>query len=278
MQQHFDVEMRLNVNVPMRDGVNLSADIYLPKASGPFPTVLIRTPYSNNTDDSIKQDRRLANEGYACVIQDVRGRWDSKGDYYPFIYEADDGYDTQEWVGRQPFCNGRIGMSGGSYLACVQWLSAPLRSEFLTCLAPRVMCNDYFKDLLYPGGAFQLNVAITWGMRTRARTAQSIDFHNWTEAFRTLPLSEMATQVGEDVPFWKDWIEHSTDDEYWDAINVERKFHEIAVPALEMGGWYDLYSSNSFTNWSGLRDRGSTPERCKREMVGSPCPMDLDLA
>ncbi|MBT4865025.1 MAG: CocE/NonD family hydrolase [Planctomycetaceae bacterium] len=275
MQQHFDVEMRLNVNVPMRDGVNLSADIYLPQASGPFPTVLIRTPYSNNTDDSIKQGRRLANEGYACVIQDVRGRWDSEGDYYPFIYEADDGYDTQEWVGRQPFCNGRIGMSGGSYLGCVQWLSAPLRSEFLTCLAPRVMCNDYFKDLLYSGGAFQLNVAITWGMRTRARTAQSIDFHNWTEAFRTLPLSEMATHVGEDVPFWKDWIEHATDDEYWDAINVERKFHEIAVPALEMGGWYDLYSSKSFTNWSGLRDRGSTPETKQGKLIVGPWPHRL---
>ena len=104
----------------MRDGVKLSAEIYLPKAPGKFPTVLIRTPYSNNTDEIIRKGRRLANHGYACVIQDVRGRWDSDGEYYPFHQEALDGYDTQQWIGGQPWSNGKIGMAGGSYLGCVQ--------------------------------------------------------------------------------------------------------------------------------------------------------------
>ena len=124
MQPSYDVDMRLDVGVPMRDGVTLSADIYLPKAAGSFPTVLIRTPYGNNAAPSIETGRRLANVGYACVIQDVRGRWDSDGDYYPIVNEAEDGYDTQEWVGAQPWCNGRIGTSGGSYLGIVQWASA----------------------------------------------------------------------------------------------------------------------------------------------------------
>ncbi len=273
--QHFNVNRRLDVKVPMRDGVNLSADVYLPDAAGPFPVVLMRTPYSNNTDELIEKGRRLANAGFACVIQDIRGRWDSEGEYYPFVDEANDGYDTQQWVGQQEFCNGKIGMAGGSYLGCTQWLPAPLQSEYVTCIAPRVMSNDYFDGLFYPGGAFQLNVAITWGMRTRARSAQSVDSHHWTELFRTLPLTDMAAAVGDDVPFWKDWIEHSTDDEYWAALNVEKQFDRITVPAFEMGGWYDLYARQSFTNWTGLRDRGQTPETKRGKLIVGPWPHPL---
>ena len=92
------IAMQLDVKVPMRDGVRLSVDLYLPRGAPPVPAVLIRTPCSNNTDSLIKQGRRRAASGYACVIQDCRGRWDSDGEFYPFR-EAEDGYDTQEWVG-----------------------------------------------------------------------------------------------------------------------------------------------------------------------------------
>lgn len=272
MQHHYPVEMRLDVKVPMRDGIQLSTDLYLPRAPGKFPAVLIRTPYSNNLEDLIKKGRQLANQGYACVLQDVRGRWDSEGEFYPFHNEAVDGFDTQEWIGRQPWANGKIGMSGASYPACVQWLSAPLRSRYLTCLVPRVMCNDYFDELFYPGGAFHLSLAITWAMRSYAPTAQDIGFHNWTEVFRTLPLEKMFEVVGHDVPFWKDWLEHSTDDEYWAAIKVKDKFHEITVPALEMGGWFDLYSKDSFTNFNGLRQQGGSKETRKSKLIVGPWP------
>ena len=100
MPTNYEVDMQLDVKIPMRDGVSLSADIYRPNASGKFPTVLMRTPYSNNADASIEKGRRLANSGYVCVIQDCRGRWDSEGDYYPFN-EGADGHDTQEWIGQQ---------------------------------------------------------------------------------------------------------------------------------------------------------------------------------
>ena len=272
---HYAVEMRLDVKVRMRDGVNLSADIYLPKAAGPFPVVLIRTPYNNNLEPMIEKARSLANAGYACVLQDVRGRWDSEGEFYPFQDEAVDGFDTQEWIGRQAWSSGKIGMSGASYLGAVQWMSAPLGSEYLTCLAPRVMCNDYFNELIYPGGAFHLNVAATWGMRTRARTAQTIAFHNWTEAFHSLPLTELATLAGDDVGFWRDWVEHSTDDEYWARFNVRNRFHEIGVPALEMSGWFDLYSQHAFTNFNDLRSRGKTPETRHGKLIVGPWPHHL---
>lgn len=275
MQNHYDVQVCLDVKTPMRDGVQLSADIYLPKATGPFPTVLLRTPYSNNLEDLISKSRRLANQGYACVVQDVRGRWDSDGTYYPFHQEGADGFDTQQWIGRQPWSDGKIGMTGGSYLGCVQWLSAPHRSEHLTCICPQVMCTDYYSGLFYPGGAFQLNVLMTWGMRTSAHTAQSIAQHHWTDAFRTLPVSEMIEQNGGNMPFWQDWMEHRTDDEYWEAINGEKQFENIAVPALIMGGWYDLYASDTFDNFVGMRERGGTPQARQSKLIVGPWPHQL---
>ena len=98
MQPNYAVDMRLNIPTPMRDGVDLSSDIYLPKTSGRFPTVLMRTPYDNNTSLMIEKAMRLANNGYACVIQDVRGRWDSDGVHYALFGHGPDGFDTQEWM------------------------------------------------------------------------------------------------------------------------------------------------------------------------------------
>ena len=127
----YNVDMRLGTRVPMRDGVELSTDLYLPRTKGKSPTVLIRTPYSDNTAQNIEKARRLANSGYVCAVQDVRGRWDSDGTYYPFRGEGPDGYDTQEWIGRQDWSNGKIGMAGASYPALVQWQSAPSAANFL---------------------------------------------------------------------------------------------------------------------------------------------------
>lgn len=283
MAENFDVEMRLDVKVPMRDGVNLSADIYLPKSDGqdpggPFPVVLTRTPYSNNMDPVIEKARKLANRGYACVVQDVRGRWDSEGDYYAFHQEVDDGFDTQEWIGQQDWCDGSIGMAGSSYGGCVQWLSAPLKSQYLKAMVPRVMCTDYYRGLMHPGGAFQLNVMMTWGMRTNGRTGQSIDYHNWTEAFRSLPLTNLAGNTGRDLTFWQDWLAHPSDDDYWNVVNTERRFGEIEVPALVMGGWYDLYATDAFDNYTGLRERGGSNIARQSKLIVGPWPHALSTS
>ena len=193
----------------------------------------------------------------------------------PFQNDGEDGYDTQEWVGRQEWSNGKIGMAGSSYLGLVQWLSAPHRSKYLTCLAPRVICSDFHAGLVYPGGAFQLNVLMTWGMRTNGRTGQSIDYHDWTNAFRALPLIEMDGLAGRDLGFWKDWIEHPAYDDYWKAIDVQDKWGEIAAPAFNMGGWFDLYSADAFANFNGLRQNGRTPESRQSKLIVGPWPHAL---
>jgi uncharacterized protein len=269
MQPNLDVEMQLDVKVPMQDGVNLSADIYRPKAPGKYPTVLMRTPYSNNGEPMVEKGRRLANHGYACVIQDCRGRWDSDGDYYPFR-EGRDGFDTQEWIGRQPWSDGKIGMAGGSYVGTVQWQSAPFGSKHLKCIAPRVICCDYYTGLMYPGGAFQLNVMATWGMRTNARTGQTIDAHHWHEAFRGMPLADLAKQAGRDLGFWKDWVDHPSYDDYWEEFDGEKQWGDISVPSLNMGGWYDLYAPQTFTNYNGLKLNGGSQEAKQSRLIVGP--------
>ena len=112
-----------DIPCPMRDGVNLTTDILMPTDGGPFPTVLIRLPYDRGSDMSfcLGTAMHLSKRGYAVVIQDTRGRYDSEGKWYPFINEVDDGHDTVKWVANQSWCDGNIGTSGASYFGLTQW-------------------------------------------------------------------------------------------------------------------------------------------------------------
>ena len=131
---------------------------------------------------------------------------------------------------------------------------------------------------MHPGGAFQLNVMMTWGMRTNGRTGQSIDYHNWTEAFRSLPLTDLAGNAGRDLKFWKDWLAHPNDDEYWNEVNTDRRFDEIEVPSLIMGGWYDLYATDAFDNFTGLRERGGSELARGSKLIVGPWPHALSTS
>jgi putative CocE/NonD family hydrolase len=271
--------MRLRVNQPvaMRDGVRLSADLYLPEGDGPFPTVLMRTPYDNSQPGVEQHARRLADAGFAVVTQDARGRFDSEGAYEPFRNEHDDGFDTQQWIGAQPWSTGRIGMTGGSYDGWVQWSSATRGSPHLSAIVPSVMATELHPGLVYRGGALNLGVLLTWGTRTSGRTRQRLDNQDWVEQFRVLPVSEAANAVGTDVPHWRDWIEHEGRDAWWDQLTLDPRFSGARAAALVLGGWYDLYSSDTFTSWEAYRTRGGGDAPASRVIVG-PWPHALSLS
>ncbi len=273
----FAVDMRFGAQVPMRDGVCLSTDLYLPRADGPFPTILIRTPYSNQTEPSVARARALANNGYAVALQDTRGRWDSGGDYYPLKYEGADGYDTQEWIGTQVWSNGKIGTSGASYLGHVQWQSAPYGSTNLTAMAPRVMGGNFYK-LLRPGGALQLNLCATWGAGISEHTNQIIEFHHWSELFYTLPLTALDQATGRALSFWQDMLLHPDYDEYWSPMNIEERWGEIGVPALNMGGWYDIFVEGTLACFNGLRAHGRTPAARQSQLIIGPWAHSLSTS
>ena len=190
------VEVRYNVMVPMRDGVRLSADIYFPRdGDGPYPVILTRTPYDNMTDAGVDNGYFYAQRGYVQVIQDVRGRNDSEGVFYPWVNEFNDGHDTIEWIGAQEWCDGNVGMDGASYLGYVQGQAATGGSDYLKCIIPQVMGGDLHESPHYQGGAFQLTLNATWSFRTDARTMQEIDGYDWERLLHTLPVRDVLPQA-----------------------------------------------------------------------------------
>ena len=168
----YDVRMEHNVRVPMRDGVTLSADIYRPDADGTFPVILVRTPYSNNSLGAVEQSKWFAERGYVVVQQDVRGRYDSDGTFYAFKNEPDDGFDTDEWLGTQPWSNGKIGTIGESYVGFTQMTQAIRGSEYLTAMAPTVTTLDIYGNWIYTGGAFSVWICPAMGRSPHRRAGQ----------------------------------------------------------------------------------------------------------
>jgi uncharacterized protein len=264
------IRTMLGIPVPMRDGVRLSTDVYLPDAPGFFPVILIRTPYGNNTDYNVQDAVYFASRGYAVAIQDVRGRFDSEGDWDPFVHEPEDGYDAQEWCGTQPWSTGRVGTSGDSYLALTQWLAAPLRNRHLTAMAPRVGFSNLYHNWVYTGGAFQLGFNLRWGaiqMHTRTNRVQYLWMPNeqhLATLFWHLPLIATDENAGRACGFYKQWIRESAYGPYWEKLgNVEKDYGEIDVPAYGFGGWYDVFCQGTLNNFMGVRATGHS-ERGRR--------------
>jgi putative CocE/NonD family hydrolase len=267
------IRVRANVGVPARDGTRLSTDLYLPAASSPAPAVLIRTPYDNTLPFLVEKGRRLADHGYAVAISDCRGRFDSDGAYEPFRNEGPDGFDTVEWLAAQPWCDGRVGMAGRSYAGWTQWTAAQQRPPHLRTIVPRAMATDLHRGLVWRGGAFNLGVLLLWGLTTSGRSMQDIDRLDWTEAFRTRPLIDAADVAGQDVAHWRAWLDHPLPDEWW-THGQSVPMTDIEIPALVMGGWYDLYADDMLTAWAGLRAAPAAAARRSTLVVG-PWPHAL---
>jgi len=226
-----------NVRVPMSDGVRLLADVYLPAGpgiEGPFPTILIRLPYGKTEAycSMPAHGKYWARRGYACVIQDVRGRFGSEGVYEPFVNEAEDGYETLDWVAAQPWCDGNIGMTGESYYGYVQWAVAPLGHPDLKCIAPGDTAADIYASWVYNDNAFCLSTMGGWAYSVNGKL-----YHNeflmdpWH-----LPLAGMPAAAGHPSKAYSEWMRHPTRDEYWDRVNVCGRYQDIKIPVLHWGG------------------------------------------
>ena len=270
--QNASVEARYDVKVPMRDGVNLSADIYFPRGEqGPFPVILTRTPYDNMTEESLEAGRFYPQHGYVLVAQDVRGRNDSDGDFYPYLNDFNDGHDTVEWIGAQPWCDGNVGMVGASYVGYVQWQAASMGSSYLKAIVPRVIGANMYETGWYQGGAFHLGTAAMWAMRYDGRTRQDIFDYNWEQLFKKLPLAELDREAGKDVHFFRDWIAHPDYDDYWRAQSIEERYPNIKVPVLQIGGWYDVLVRGTFHHFTEMRKHaGSELARQNQRAVVGP--------
>ncbi|HNS00024.1 MAG TPA: CocE/NonD family hydrolase [Planctomycetota bacterium] len=260
-----EIVVRTDVKVPMRDGVLLSANVFLPPGEGRFPVILMRTPYGKG-DAKNGGARAYARSGYAYVVQDTRGRGQSQGRFAPFLNEAEDGFDTQEWVRAQPWCDGRIGTAGGSYVGFTQWLPAPLGSPALKAMVPVVTFDD-FHEVMYVGGAFQLSLALGWGAMVSSPPGEALLAKDVQGILRTLPLTDYPRLLGRQIDFYNDWLAHPENDEYWRPATVKDKYARIAAPVLGVGGWYDIFAKATLDNFARMRKEAPTEALRKAQRV-----------
>jgi putative CocE/NonD family hydrolase len=144
--------------------VKLYADLYRPIRDARFPVLIVRTPYGLQRDGMHENVIEFAQRGYAVLVQDVRGRYESEGKWEPFRTEGSDGYDTIEWAAKQPWSNGKVGLQGGSYLGHVQWRAASQSPPSLVTMFPAVASTNIYKNWLSHGGAFRLSFNYGWGV------------------------------------------------------------------------------------------------------------------
>jgi putative CocE/NonD family hydrolase len=246
--------------VPMRDGVKLATDLYFPRAEGQkFPVILIRTPYKKEMGELT--GNYYARRGYVVAIQDCRGRFGSEGTWEPFIHEPKDGYDTVEWLGTRDWSTGKVGMIGGSYVGWVQLWAATEKPPHLVTIIPNVAPPDPFYNIPYEYGSFFILGAIWWAeilekeatADLSGQTMAQINERKYEQIFKSLPVIDLDKKIlGRENAYWRKWIEHNTNDAYWQQANFMDKLKGLDIPVFLQSGWFDGDGIGSKLNYFAL--------------------------
>ncbi len=261
-----------NVAVPMRDGTILRADVYRPAGPGKWPVLLSRIPYGKHNPRyrTLHLDLvRAAARGYVMVGQDVRGRHASDGEWYPFRFDGQDGYDTVEWCASQPWSDGSVGMFGMSYHGASQWLAAVEAPPSLKAIAPGLTSADLYDSWTYLGGVFGLWWTGHWSAgfvldnltdappeladaiaETRKWAREPMALSNY------LPVRDMPA-LKKVADYYYDWMDHPTYDDYWKKIGAWDRLSNVKVPVLSIGGYYDSFIRGTVRSYGWLRENGS---------------------
>ena len=260
----------LHLRVQMHDHIFLSANVFHPAGTGRFPTILIRTPYGKGTS-LVPNYRAFVDHGYVVVLQDVRGRYESEGVFSPLTQEAPDGDDTLNWIAAQPWSDGKVGMTGGSYLGIAQWKVALLNNPHLKAIFPVVSGWDDYRDRFYsPGGAMKLGHRLLWMSENVRRPDFIPDFKKfiWHLPVRDADLAA----TGQEYPVYRESIEHPADDDYWKSLSTRQHIKDIHIPVYAVGGWYDNYAESDLAAFQALHKHGGL----NRVMIG-PWPHNMSI-
>lgn len=282
-----EILIQKNVPAEMRDGVTLMSNVYRPADEGEYPVLLTRHPYGKDLprDTTYFDPVRAAEKGYIVVVQDVRGRFASGGDFASFPQEIDDGYDTVEWAAKLPGSDGSVGMWGLSYFGKTQWHAAETRPTPLKSIAPGQTWGNHLNGVSLRGGAQELGLVQYWAQasislgelfrkyaKDRAEiaerlpavlaTADEILAGGGYEAlpYSKLPNAEATVLLG---------LGRDVDDEAWSEVNVDGKYDRINVTSFHIGGWYDCFIGETLRQYEAMKERASERgNRPPRLLVG----------
>jgi hypothetical protein len=286
--QSYDVAVAVDVMVPMRDGVKLATDVYMPAhdgalAPGKFPVLVARTPYgkvaASASPGSNAVAHHFAQHGYVVVVQDCRGRYNSQGTFYIDINEGRDGYDTVEWAARQPWSNGKVGTYGASYLAQAQNALAVLRPPHLAAMFVMVGTSNYFEEGAYRGGAFALlhNLVYPLILSSTSPEAQKDpalkaamlhalhdQMGSWLRAYPFQPNASPLLLDPVNQHWFQDFVDHAHYDDYWqqNGFDFELSYDKYPdIPIYFLSGWYDLFERGTLHNYMGIAPRHKSPTK-----------------
>jgi len=234
------MEVRHHVQVPLRDGVHLSADVYRPPSGGPHPAVFTHTPYNNNSERTLEVAWSYVRRGYAYVITDARGRHDSEGEFFPYRDDGRDGSDVMDWIAEQPWSNGRIVTLGGSYTGKNQWLMAREGNPHHEAIVSYVSGAHEFLDGARFNGVPKLDLRYTWIMGMDGRVNQDRSEWRWDRLMWELPLVTLDAEGGRDIPAWRDLMRHDSLDAFWHPSGVlPEEYEGFDIPSFSVTGWYE---------------------------------------
>lgn len=255
-----------DVYIPMRDGVELSAKVYRPSQSGEYPILLSRTPYGSGAfmgtggyRDYEEVGNSYAQDGYVVVVQDVRGKGASGGNYLVYENDAQDGYDTVEWVSHQTWSDGKVGTFGDSARGFTQLLLAPDAPSALKAMFVVNAPSDYYRQSVFQGGAFRLDF-LSWIV--------SLSPGGGVTDYTYTPLNKYPNM--EQNTYFQRIVQHPMDDGAWDFVNIEKKYNEINVPSYFVGGWFDIYADGGPTNFVGLQENGGPGAKGNQKLLMGP--------
>ena len=279
------VRLERAVECRLGDGTVLVSDHYYPAGDGPWPTLLMRQPYGRDIASTVVYAHPVwfARHGYHVVIQDVRGRGASSGEFYPFRHEVRDGAQTIEWLRAHPASNGRIGMYGFSYQGATQLLAAAEQPPGLVCIAPHMTAADLHHGWFYHQGALRLSSTFGWGIQMlredarrkglRAASDRLEDaWANLRAQFGHVPYGAHPAIADPALPSYvRDWLSHRAPGSYWTEQDISTRLDRIQIPALHIAGWFDTYLEGSIAGYLALRNHaGSEFARNHQYLIAGP--------
>ena len=295
-QPKYPVRLEASVMVPMRDGVKLSTDLYIPEGAGEkLPVIVMRTPYdkSATTNWNFRSKKSVAyffaGQGYVVAVQDTRGRFESDGEYTVSASDSNDGYDTVSWAATQPWSDGKVATYGCSYLGEDQIEAAKLRNPHLTAMIPQ---SDGGSDRYFGiinGGVIELAAGFGWfrgagskvfaklpSQLSHAQFVDSVKYFNlapvlpsidYEASWKSLPLIDMVKKAGAPPTDWEDFVSHEPADPWWEKFGYVKKTDHFDAPALSVGSWYDIDVGDALNIYGLLSKNGDSARARENQFI-----------